>query len=203
MVDFRGKPLIQYTLDAISEAAVLSDVLVSSDDSEILDYCSQAGFHSNYRRPQALGADDTSMIDVVLDGLSWFEAFHGSPDFVVLLQPTSPLRDSRDLCGFVEVLHQGVAPSVISAHRMIEHPMECLQVEPDGKWNFLVPPPSDAFGRQSYQGDFLFINGAIYAATPAFLRERRSFLGEGLETRFYVMDSAHGLDIDTPEDLLQ
>lgn len=201
LVNFRGKPLIGYTLEAISEAAVLTDVIVSSEDSEILAYCQQLGFESYYRRPASLASDETPMIDVVLHALDWYEEAERYPDFVVLLQPTSPLRDARDLQGFVSELRKQSSPSLVAVHRTREHPMECVRVDDQGNWDFVVPPTPSAYGRQAYLGDYLFINGSIYSATPAFLRARRSFVGQGPETRFFVMDADHGLDIDVAEDL--
>ncbi len=203
LVEFRGKPLIQHTLDVAAASRSVTQVLISTDDDEIYDYCLAQGFVMPYRRPSELGQDTTPMIDVVLDALTWFEADTGtSPDYVLLLQPTSPMRAVEDVDGLIEWLSLNGGESVASVHQVREHPMECVRMQADGTWNYLVEPPPSAYGRQEYPDDFYFINGAMYAATPDFLRRSRQFVGSGPTTAFYPMHRTRGLDIDYPSDLV-
>jgi N-acylneuraminate cytidylyltransferase/CMP-N,N'-diacetyllegionaminic acid synthase len=83
---------------------------------------------------------------------------------------------------------------------MTEHPMECLRLSGQS-WTMLAKPTPGAVRRQDYDERFYFINGAVYAVRPAFLRAQRAFMQEGDATALYVMDAVRGIDIDDPEDL--
>lgn len=196
-----GRPLIAYTLDAARAAKTVTDVLVSTDDDEIASTCEELGTMAPYRRPPELGGDSVGMVETALDALDWWSKGAGQePDVVVLLQPTSPLRSADDIDGTVAALRAGKKPSAISVHEVREHPMECVRVL-GGSWTLLEKPPAGANRRQDYGTQFHFINGAVYAVTPQFLRSRHAFMTEGQETALYVMDAIRGIDIDRPEDL--
>ena len=79
--------------------------------------------------------------------------------------------------------------------------MESVVVAASGRWSYLVDPPEAAYGRQMYEDNYYFINGAMYAVTPSFVREHRRLVDKDSGTALYVMRRDHGLDIDLPEDL--
>jgi CMP-N-acetylneuraminic acid synthetase len=196
-----GRPLIAYTLAAARAAKTVTEVMVSTDDDEIAAVCEAEGVPVPYRRPQALAGDDAGMVDTVLDALDWWTARTSvKPELIVLLQPTSPLRSGGDIDGTVDALRRAVRESAVSVHAMTEHPMECVRLA-GSSWTMLAHPPAGTVGRQDYDGQFYFINGAVYAATPAFLRSHRALLAEGEETALYVMDGVRGVDIDDEDDL--
>ena len=199
---FRGRPLIDYTLDAIRQLPELTHVLISSEDEQIRDHCALRGFPTKYRRPAALATDTSPVIDTVLHGLSWAETFwHRAFAYVVLAQPTSPLRTKEHILEFINELRANNHEAYISVSRMAEHPMECLVVTENlPGWRYLVEPPPSAYGRQAYQGSYFFINGALYAATPEFLRAERSFLIPN-RTALFEMGREFSLDVDTYDDL--
>jgi CMP-N-acetylneuraminic acid synthetase len=79
--------------------------------------------------------------------------------------------------------------------------MECVYIDPTGNWEYVVDPPDSSFGRQCYRDDEYFINGAMYAATPDWIRKHRAFLVKGQEIGFIRMPASRGLDIDIHDDL--
>jgi CMP-N-acetylneuraminic acid synthetase len=201
IVPLLGRPLIAYTLDAARAAKSVGDILVSTEDEEIASVCEQLGVSVAYRRPVALGGDRAGMAETVIDALDWWRMQNGEdPEIVVLLQPTSPLRAAEDIDGTVGALLAARASSAISVHEMREHPMECIRMT-GAAWEMLVDPPKGAAGRQDYDARFHFINGAVYAVIPRFLREHKAFVATGNETALYVMNALRGIDIDDPEDL--
>ncbi len=194
-----GKPLIQYTIDAVQRSKSVSDIFISSDDPEIIDFCESLGVNVPYRRPPELAMDHSSIIDAVLHALDWLQQNTSLPENIILLQPTSPLRTVDDIDGAIELFLKTPTDSLISVHRMIEHPYECLKLE-NGGWDFLAKPATKAPRRQDYQEDYFYINGAIYLAKTAFLMRERSFVVEGM-TGLYFMNPANGVDIDDMFDL--
>lgn len=196
-----GRPLIAYTLDAARAANCVTDVMVSTEDEEIAAACEAEGVRVPYRRPAALAGDGVGMVETVLHAIDWWQAERGSaPDVIVLLQPTSPLRGAKHIDGTLAALSDAGRGSAISVNEMTEHPMECVRLA-GGSWTMLERLAPGIQRRQDYGARFYFINGAVYACTPAFLRERRAFMVEGDETALYFINPICGIDVDDPEDL--
>lgn len=198
---FRGRPLIDYTLDAAKEAC-LGHVIVSSEDPEILSHCAQRGFALPYTRPTSLASDTSPVVDTVLHAWEWATVHWGSEfDWILMLQPTSPLRQAQHILEFISQLDRE-EEAIISVSPMSEHPMECIELvsKRDQEWRYLIDPPSPASQRQSFPADYFFINGALYAATPTFLSRFQTFTIPG-RTRLYEMERRFSLDVDYPEDL--
>jgi CMP-N,N'-diacetyllegionaminic acid synthase len=195
-----GKPLLQYTLEAALASRQIDDTLLSTDDEEIAAFAAHCGVATRYRRPSQLAVDDAPMMPAVEHALEWYARARGrTPDAVLLLQPTSPLRTAADIDGAIARFREVQAETLASVHRVSEHPCECV-VSQGGTWRYLVQPPATAAGRQEYRGDFFFINGAVYLArTEVLLRERR-FIVPGT-TLLYEMPRERGIDIDSPPDL--
>jgi N-acylneuraminate cytidylyltransferase/CMP-N,N'-diacetyllegionaminic acid synthase len=204
VVNFRGRPLIDYTVDAAQTSRSIDRILVSSEDQEILNHVLARGLETSYVRPNELAMDDTPVIDVVIHGLDWLQQeTQYVPDIVLLLQPTSPLRTEQDIDEFLDWFARSSMRSAVSVHRVVEHPMECVTVQPDGSWAWVWEPPQRTVGRQTYPPAPLFINGAMYAADPSFLRHHRRFILRDEAVGFFEMPAERGLDIDTPSDLLR
>jgi CMP-N,N'-diacetyllegionaminic acid synthase len=195
-----GKPLIQYTLEALGASKYVQHVLLSTDDEEIAEFCARFGVGTHYRRPPNLAGDAAPMIAAVEHALQWYTAEHGKrPDELLLLQPTSPLRTAADIDGAIEQFRESAAQTLVSVHRVAEHPCECVVAHGD-TWEYVVTPPPVVAGRQDYLGKYYYINGAVYLArTDTLLRERR-FVVPG-STLLYEMPRERGIDVDTPVDL--
>jgi len=195
-----GKPLLQYTLEAALASRQIDDTLLSTDDEEIAAFAAHCGAATRYRRPRQLAGDDAPMIAALEHALEWYGREHGrTPDAVLLLQPTSPLRSAADIDGAITRFREAGADTLASVHRLSEHPCECVVTE-GGSWQYLVQPPAVCAGRQDYPGGFFFINGALYLARTEVLRRERRFLVPG-STLLYEMPRERGIDIDSPPDL--
>lgn len=195
-----GKPLIQHTIEAALMCGVIDDVFISSDNDEIISFCQSLGLEVPYKRPAELAQDQSSIVDCALDMLEWKQR-NGLrvPDAVLLLQPTSPLRQPHHISEMIQLAEAKKAQSAVSVHTMSEHPYECIEKKDSG-WNFIKHPSSQVTGRQSYKNNFYFLNGAMYFVTTDFLISNRSFFSEG-SSELYVMDAIYGADIDEPSDL--
>jgi len=201
LIDLAGKPLIQYTIEAAKESKYINEIFISSDDEKIINFCRSLGLEVPYKRPLYLGEDKTSMIDVVLDMISWKQSHgHELPDSIVLLQPTSPLRNSQHIDSAIEQFIQTNANTLLSVNEMKEHPYECINLDDKRGWSYLAKPSSPASRRQDYNKIFYFINGAIYIAKTYFVMAERTFIEEGITSLFF-MESDKSVDIDDIYDL--
>lgn len=191
-----GKPLIEYTLDAAMGVSDL-EVFVSTNDEGILDLAQKKGLPTDYRRPDEFAQDESPMVDAIEHGLSWLKEKGKIPPLLILLQPTSPFRSSKDIVSALDLLKKTGAPSVIGVSPLFQHPSECIHLTQKG-WDYLVPPQGTA--RQEYDSNYYFLNGSIYCCrTELFLREKKFLFSE---TQFYKMPLANSVDIDTLEDFV-
>jgi len=196
----RGKPLIQYTVEAAQQSALVDEIFLSSDDPGIIDFCRGLGLTVSYVRPAELAGDAATVQDALRHALDWLAARRETlPEHVLVLQPTSPLRLAEDIDEAIARYLECGAESLISVHEMSEHPYECLQTGESG-WSYLSRPEARANRRQDYTGGFYFINGAIYLARVEFFLRTGSLVKEG-ETALYVMPGERGIDIDTMNQL--
>lgn len=190
-----GKPLLQWTIDVARQSRYIDRLILSSDDSAIMDAARMGGCEVPFRRTPELASDCASSIDVVADALERVPGF----DIVVLLQPTSPLRLAEDIDGVLEVLCNRGAPACVTVRPAHDHPYLVFGDAADGG---LQPYALPAAGRSLRRQDLppaWCLNGAVFAArTDWFLRER-TFLSQ--QTIGYPMPLERSLDIDTPADI--
>jgi CMP-N,N'-diacetyllegionaminic acid synthase len=112
--EVRGKPLIAWTIEEARRSIYLDRLVLSSEDTEIMEIARSFGCEVPFRRPEELAADDTPGIDPVLHALRELPGF----DYVALLQPTSPLRTAEDIDGCIERCVAKRRASVRFSHRV-------------------------------------------------------------------------------------
>jgi CMP-N,N'-diacetyllegionaminic acid synthase len=188
-----GRPLIAWTLRAAQSSRLLTRTVVSTDDDEIADAALAHGGEVPFRRPAELAQDDSSAVAVVLHALEQV----GRHDYVVLLQPTSPLRSSADIDAAVQVCLTTGAPSCVSVTRAEQNPYWMYTLN-DNVLSPILPDAPAAHRRQDLP-EVYRLNGAVYVAATDWLRDRGSFVGPG--TIGHVMPPERSLDIDTDRDL--
>ena len=93
-----GKPLIAWTIEAASKSESIHEIVLSTDDNEIARIALEYGVGASFMRPPKLAEDTSDHVQVVLHALDWLAENKGYiPDYVCLLQPTSPLWVSGDI----------------------------------------------------------------------------------------------------------
>lgn len=197
-----AKPLLQYTFEAAKESGVLDHIMISTEDDEILHFAQLHGIDTRYRRPRSLGTDSANTADVVLDVLDWLEQVGEYPDILVLLQPTSPLRSADDINRAVQEFIDSGSDSMVSVHKMVEHPYKSMYRNEQGEWNYLAKPSEKTYRRQDYDDNYFTINGAFYLIKPDWFREQRAFVVEN-ETKLFEMSPIAGMDVDELVDVFK
>lgn len=187
-----GKPLIAWTIEAALAVPEFSRVVVTTEDPEIAAAALAAGAEVPFVRPAELAADDTPGIAPVLHALGELPGH----DTVVLLQPTSPLRDARDIAAVIALARATGAPAAVSVTAADTHPAWMYTLSPDAGLAPMMPgekPPR----RQDLPPAFA-LNGAVYLARSDWLRDRRTFVTA--ETVGHAMPPERSIDIDNPLD---
>ena len=188
-----GRSLLHRTIDQALTAKFVDEVVVTSDDQEILRHAKEIAGVRTIERPGNLAADDTAMWPVVLHALDG-----SSPcDVVVLLQPTSPLRLASDIDAAVTMLQNKNVNSVMSVCEVATSPYWMFTIDNGGKLQRVLPKQNVAT-RQELPRCFE-INGALYVVNSAWFRSSQLFVDD--DTLAYVMPRERSVDVDTPEDL--
>lgn len=188
-----GRSLLHRTIDQALASTTIDDVVVTSDDPEILRHASEITGVRTIERPDELAADDTAMWPVVMHALDHSPAC----DVVVLLQPTSPLRLTSDIDGAVAMLAERKAKSVMSVCEVATSPYWMFTIDDGDKLQRILPKQPVAT-RQELPRCYE-INGALYVVTAEWFRTSRLFVDD--DTLAFVMPRERSVDIDTPEDL--
>lgn len=198
-----GKPLIVHSIEAAAAArsanADISRIVVSTDDPEIAEVSRRFGAEVPFLRPETLARPDTPSLPVVEHAVAALEA-EGAPrfDWVLLLQPTSPLRTAGDIREALRLAAQGSATAVIGVTEAnSSHPAK-LRVIEDGLLRPYLGGEVVQTRRQELGSDVYKTNGAIYLARRGVLLEEGSFYGK--RPLAYVMPPERSIDIDTPLD---
>ena len=202
VVELCGKPLIVHTIDA---ALALGDrlhrVVVSTDDEEIAAVSRAAGAEVPFMRPAALARDDTPSLPVVQHAARFVEEEEATQlDWILLLQPTTPLRTVDDIAGALDLALDGKATSVVGVCDVGSyHPLKMHSAEN----GFLTPYAenwAEGIRRQDLTPDLYKTNGTIYLVRRDVLIEQNSLFGD--HVRPLVMPTDRSLDIDSELDLV-
>ncbi len=187
-----GKPLLAYSIEAAHASRYLDCVAVSSEDEEILATAAAFGAELIHRPPH-LAADETPGIAPVLHAIENCPGF----DYVVLLQPTSPLRSAADIDQALEYCLAQAAPVCVSVCEAGVSPFRTFRLEA-GKRLVRLLPVADPGRRQDLPTAYM-PNGAVYVANTSWLVREQRFIGD--QTVAFVMPPERSLDIDTELDL--
>ena len=200
LVPLGGRPLIAYTCEAALGARRLDRVIISTDDAEIAGVAQALGAEVPFLRPEALAADTVPMIDVLRHAVRSLEDRDGyCADIVVLLQPTSPLRQARHIDETVDLLLRTGADSVVSVVEVPHQFTPGSLLRLDGER--LAPYEAGPMILRRQDKPRLYARNG-----PAVLAVRRQTLLDGgtlygRDTCGYVMAPEESVDIDGPLDL--
>ena len=120
LLDLCGKPLIAWSIESALKSKYISKVIVSSDDEEILQISLNFGA-TVIKRPDELASDTATTFDAIEHTIKSLEKY----DYVVLLQPTSPLRDEKHIDKAIELLEEKDADAIISVCEVEHSPLWC------------------------------------------------------------------------------
>lgn len=129
-----GKPLISWTLDKAKKSEYLDKIFISTDSEEIADVCNNDGVEVNELRPKELAEDTSSTVDVLLYTLDYLENMNDVFDYLLLLEPTSPLRKDTDIDEIIKkCVENPQADGVISLGKIhLEHPSIVKKISDEG-----------------------------------------------------------------------
>lgn len=193
-----GKPLIAYTIKAAQESKLLTRAIVSTDYNDIAEVSRKYGGDVPFLRPAEIAQDKSTSIDVVKHALSWLKDNQKEEyDYVMILQPTSPLRTSEDIDECIKIAIEKDADSVMSMKELDDFsPKKLKKIE-----NGLIRPYFEEEGAQSAQRQSLDRmykrNCAVYLTKTEHILNNDLF---GKNSYGYIMPEERSVDTNKPVD---
>jgi len=195
LVDLGGKPLLAWSIEAARQSRYIDRLILSSEDEAIIAVAEKHGCEVPFRRPAELATDSAPIDPVLIHAL---DQCGQKFDYLVLLQPTSPLRTVVDIDGAVELCTRRHAPACVGMCESAK-PVEWMyRVDDNGAVDPILGDINTA-RRQDLPATFV-INGAIYVAQVDWYRRHRRFLCP--ETVAWRMPRERSIDIDSEDDLI-
>ncbi len=201
---FAGYPLISYSIAAALQSQSVTRVIVSTDDEEIAAVARQFGAETPFIRPPELAQDQTTDLPVFEHALKWLKDNENySPDLVIQLRPTSPIRPRQCVDEAVALLQKhpeadsvrGVVPSGQNPYKMWRLTGKDQPMTPLLELEDLAEPfnsPRQALPPTYWQ------TGHIDVIRPSVILEQASMSGKVILP--YLIDARYTVDIDTPFD---
>ena len=196
-----GKPLIQFSIDAAKKSKLLTDFIISTDDNEIIRIASNLNCLAPFKRPKNLSTDQTLSIDVLKHAVCFMENLKKYKyDFVLMLQPTSPLRNHTDIDKSIKLLIQNKSDSVVSVTNVDGfHPLRMKRIINGFLVNYIDQGFEDMRPRQILPKVYIR-NGAIYLVKRDVLLFDNSLTGKTCIA--YEMPNERSVNIDGESDFI-
>jgi CMP-N,N'-diacetyllegionaminic acid synthase len=202
---FGGVPLIVRAVRGALAARLVTRVVVSTDDEEMLRLAVAAGAEAPFGlRPAALATDTARTVDVLAHVMDWIrDAGEPEPDMLVMLQPTSPLRTAADIDGSIQLLVDSEGcEAVVGVSEAAHHPMKIHKVGADGRLQPFVHNPYGTVNRRELPTAYQE-NGSTYVQTTASFRANTGHFYCGLRSSKiapYLMPAESSIDLDSEAD---
>ncbi len=194
-----GKPLIGWSIEAVRACFDIDRVILTTDSQEIANVGRHFGAEAPFIRPAELARDETPTISTVVHAVQWLEENESYfADFIMCIQPTSPLCATQDIQGAIDLLKATNAEGVVSVTLSESHPFWMKQLDLDGRVTDFLEPPRSVHRRQDLP-KLYSLNGAIYLAQRDILVDLQTWYTP--KTYGYIMPINRSLDINTPWDL--
>lgn len=192
-----GKPLIAYTIEAALQSSYIDRVIISTDDYEISNISRNFGAEVPYIRPSELAKDDSPTIHSILHMINFLELKENyCPDYICILQCTSPLRTSKHIDESIEKLLNSNFDALASVCEVESNPYWTNIFRGD-KLEYFLEEGKSISRRQDLPKIYKY-NGAIFIIKTTVLKQFKSFDIDNLTG--FIMDRESSIDIDTELD---
>ncbi len=191
-----GKPLLAYSIDAAKNSRRFAAVVVSTNSGQYAEIAKAYGAQVPFLRSEMASSDTASSWDAVDEVLRGYEKMGQTFDTFCLLQPTSPMRTSKDLIDAYDLYYEKKAKAVVSVTQL-EHPLAwCGTLDETGSLDGFIKPGST--DQRQKMDTYYRPNGAIYIVDVSEFYRDRFLYKKG--TYAYIMPGDRSVDIDTESD---
>ena len=193
-----GKPLIQYSIEAAKKSNYGSDVYVSTDCSEIAEISRSLEANVPFLRPERFSNDFSKSSDAIIHAIEYLESKNKFYDFILLLEPTSPLRDFNDINDSIEffISHKNAKSCVSVVKSELSHPSFLFEM-----YEKLLKSYNDNNNvvRRQDLNDLYYPEGSIYICEIETYKKTKTFYNDNFTVGFEI-PYWKSFEIDTIED---
>ena len=189
------KTLLELAVNVGLSCDIVDDVYISTDCVEYEQIAIKAGAKSLGLRPEYLATDTAKSIDAIIDVLEKIDVMY---DYVILLQPTSPLRRPDDIKNMIQKIIENDSDASVSVVQLDEpHPYKLKSIDNEGYITPFIDGAISEIPRQLLPKVYA-LNGALYITKASVILKEKTFLPK--HTIPYIMDKL--INIDTDEDFI-
>ena len=193
-----GKPLIAWSIDSAQKSEYLDEVMVTTDSQEIADISKRYGANVPFLRPSYLASDVATTFDTVKHVIDFYD---DTFDYIVLLEPTSPLRKEGDIDTMIEKIvdSQNLFDSIVSIGEAHEHPSIMKKITKTGKiMNYCQS--LEMKSRRQDNDTVYFPYGVAYIVKTSVFMKEKTFYTQRCNS--YKVDRHQCYEIDDMYDFL-
>lgn len=194
--EIEGVPLVCYPIRAAKFSSYVDFIYCSTNSFEIASVAKSEGANTSYIRPENLAEDETSSVDVVLDALEYFESVGNYFQYVIMLEPTSPLTESSDIDSALEMLHfntQNKSSLISVAESISGHPQFTFIID-DTNSVFTLDGKPWKFRRRQDLNKLFYQTGTLYISEVKALKDFKSFISSS--TIGFVVPKLKSFEVD-------
>lgn len=188
-----GRPLVAWSIEEARKSTYVDRLIVSSEDPEIIRHCLEGGCDVPFVRPAELATDESTGRQVMRHAVENLPGY----DYLVYLQPTSPLRSATDIDGCIERLIKTGSKTCVSVSETKTHPRWTYWLDDNERLSPVLKTDEFVSQRQQLRKAYV-LNGAVYAVETRLLMESGHFSLDGSSA--YIMPVERSLDVDTEYD---
>jgi CMP-N-acetylneuraminic acid synthetase len=194
-----GKPLMSYTSEIALQSHYLTEVIVSTEDKQIVEVAERLGIKVPFVRPMALAEDHTPTLDVIIHALQWFKKQTIFFDAVCLLQVTSPFRTVDFLDKAIVKFIESGCDSLVSVQKVPHeyNPHWTFEANAEGSLK-IATGEAEIISRRQDLPPAYHRDGSIYITKTEVLLNGHSLYGKS--TTFIESEPDFYVNIDTMKD---
>jgi len=188
-----GKPLLAYTIEEANKSDYIDRLIISSDDRNIISVAEKYGAEAPFVRPSHMAQDSSPVVDAIKHALDELPGY----DYILLLQPTSPLRLSEDIDACIRKTVLSNAKACISVTKPENSPYWMFRLDAKDRIYPMLESDYTESRRQDLPVAYI-PNGALYLSKAEWFLKSMCFVSD--DTIAFVMPNERSLDIDSEID---
>ena len=191
----KSKPLIYWPIRTLKKSKYIDKIILNTDSKILRNLGIKMGAESPFLRPKYLASDNSKIADVIIHSLKYFEKKKIFYDYILLLEPTSPLTTSQDVNQAIEILEKNndKADALVSvAENVSAHPKFCVKLD---KYQMLKNYKKKFYDINRQKLDKIyFYSGNFYLSKVRTFIKRKTFYHE--KTKAIISSKAKSFEID-------
>ncbi len=192
-------PLIAWSILVAKKCKQIDEIIVSTDSIKISKIAKTYGAKVPFIRPKKFATDKASSFSVLKHAIDFFKEKKLYFDYILMLEPTSPLRDFRDIdfC-LTKVKNKNIQTLVSVAKTIEQHPTFLYSISDK---NFLKPflkKKQKLYIRRQDISPLYFLEGSIYISKVSTLLKKKTWYHE--KTQAFEIEKWKSLEIDDIDD---